>query len=43
MTAEEIYEQGMQVMFNGVAVGLLWLFICSVLLGFVAWVRSVLG
>jgi hypothetical protein len=43
MTPEEIYELGMQVMFNGFAVALLWLFICSVFLGFIAWMRSVLG
>lgn len=36
-------DTALQSLFDAVSVGLLWLFISTVLIGFVAWVRSFLG
>jgi hypothetical protein len=35
-----VNDAALQAMFDAVSVALLWLFISTVLLGFVAWVRS---
>lgn len=43
MTTAEKYEAGMTVAFGMFAVGLLWLFIIGVFMGFIAWMRSFIG
>jgi len=39
----DLYLDGMAVAMGAFAAGLLWLFIASVLLGFIAWMRSFIG